>query len=142
MSLLGTNLTRLQEQVKLKGCTSYPSCAPSCNLIKSKTLGSPASFPPVFPFNDVIITINSVCFGISYSSSLIVDDSERSISIPSAIKPANDSTIAGMETISHGIAATIFGAQIIICGVQIIICVTETVICGEPQNLTNDRVPA
>ena len=106
---------------------------------KSNIPASPTSFPPVVPFDDIIITINSVRLATSYRSSVIVDDSERSISVPSAIKPVHDSMFARAETISHGISAAISGARIIVCGVRIIISVTETVICGQLQNPTNEQ---
>src|SRR5439155_21249977 len=45
----------------------------------SNTPGLPASFPPVFPFDEIIVTINSSPFAIISTSSAIVDDCERSI---------------------------------------------------------------
>ena len=107
----------------------------------SNTPGLPASFPPVFPFDEIIVTINSSPFAIISTSSAIVDDCERSISIPWAIKGVNESIISAIETIIPGTPAITSRAQIVVSEMQTIVSITETLISGDPQDPANDRVP-
>ena len=107
----------------------------------SNTPGLPASFPPVFSFDEIIVTINSGPFAIISTSSAIVDDCERSISIPWAIKGVNESIISAIETIIPGTPAITSRAQIVVCEMQTIVSITETLISGDPQDPANDRVP-
>ena len=106
----------------------------------SNTPGLPASFPPVFPF-EIIVTINSSPFAIISTSTAIVDDCERSISIPWAIKGVNESIISAIETIIPGTPAITSRTQIVVCEMQTIVSITETLISGDPQDPANDRVP-
>src|SRR5437667_4989681 len=107
----------------------------------SNTPGLPASFPPVFSFDEIIVTINSGPFAIISTSSAIVDDCERSISIPWAIKGVNESIISAIETIIPATPAITSRAQIVVSEIQTIVSITETVTSGDPQDPANDRVP-
>src|SRR5207249_4409857 len=51
------------------------------------------------PFDETVVTINSVSLTIISTSSAIVTGCERSISIPSAIKAVNNSIFSATETI-------------------------------------------
>ena len=88
---------------------------------------------PVFPFDGIIAgiaAINSVCVAVNSTSSLIVDECERTISILEAINAVNDSIFPTMQTIIDGTSAIISGAQIVISGMEIIISGTEMIICA------------
>ena len=110
---------------------------------KSNTPGSPASFPPVFPFNEIVVgfvTINSASLSILSTSSAIVDECEGCVFTLSAITAINESILSAMETIASGTAVVASGAQIIVSDMQTIVSIVETVISGDPQNSANDRV--
>src|SRR5437762_4135494 len=109
----------------------------------SNTPGSPASFPPVFPFDEIVVgfvTINSASLSILSTSSAIVDECEGCVFTLSAITAINESILSAMETIASGTAVVASGAQIIVSAMQTIVSIVETVISGDPQNSANDRV--
>jgi len=114
------------------------------------------------PFDETVVTINSVSLTIISTSSAIVTGCERSISIPSAIKAVNNSIFSATETINRATSPMIFllqrtiplpdtivdatptiigGSQITAPEVQIIIYVTKTIISREPQIPANQGVP-
>src|SRR5213594_1009728 len=91
------------------------------DCFRSDTPGSPASFLPVFPFNGTIVgiaAINSVCAEVNSTSTLIVDECERTISILKAINALNDSIFSTTETIIGGTLPIISGAHIVISGTE------------------------
>src|SRR5436309_12497527 len=116
----------------------------------SNTTGSPASFPPVFPFDEIIVgfvTINSASLSILSTSSAIVDECEGCVFTLSAITAINESILSAMETITSATAviacATAViasGAPIIVSAMQTIVSIAETVVSGGPQHSANDRV--
>src|SRR5207249_6264266 len=106
----------------------------------SNTPGLPASFPPVFSFDEIIVTINSGPFAIISTSSAIVDDCERSISIPWAIKGVNESIISAIETIIPATPAITSRAQIVVSETQTIVSIMETVISSDAQDSADHRV--
>jgi len=65
----------------------------------SNTPGSPASFPPVFPFDEIVVgfvTINSASLSILSTSSAIVDECEGCVFTLSAITAINESILSAM----------------------------------------------
>src|SRR2546422_11630204 len=78
----------------------------------SDTPLSSVSVPLVFPFDKTIVAINSVSLTIISTSSIIVDDCETSISIPSTIKSINDSIFSVTEMIIRATSPIIFVPQI------------------------------
>ena len=144
----------------MKGRTTNPTKHTDC--FTSDTTLSPASSPPVFPFDETVVTTDSVSSTIMSTSSVIVAGCERSISIRSVIKPVNDSIVSAAETINRATPAIIFvlqrtiprpntvvdatptiigRSQITVCGAQTIIFVTETVISSAHQDSANQGVP-
>src|SRR5437773_8862801 len=109
----------------------------------SNTTGSPASFPPVFPFDEIIVgfvTINPASLSILSTSSAIVDVCEGCVFTLSAITAINESILSAMETMASGTAVIASRAQIIVSDMQTIACIVETVIYGDHQNSANHRV--
>ena len=105
--------------------------------------------------------MNSVSLTIFSTSSVIVDDCETSISIPSAINSVHDSIFSATETIIRGTSAIVvmlqrtislphtiidatpaivFASRIIVSEAQTIISEPETVIFGDHQDPPNQRV--
>src|SRR5439155_105266 len=83
--------------------------------------------------NEIIVgiaAIKFVCVAINSTSSLIVDECERTISIPEAINAVNDSIFCMTETIIDATPAIISGTQIIVSVMEMIISGTETIICA------------
>src|SRR5438094_4756858 len=113
----------------------------------SNTTGSPASFPPVFPFDEIIVgfvTINPASLSILSTSSAIVDVCEGCVFTLSAITAINESILSAMETIASGTAVVASGtaliascAQIIVCDMQTIVSIAETLF---PATLNTQRM--
>src|SRR5947207_1780954 len=83
----------------------------------SNTTGSPASFPPVFPFDEIVVgflTINSASLSILSTSSAIVDECEGCVFTLSAITAINESILSVVETIASSAEIDVSEADTIV----------------------------
>src|SRR5439155_117673 len=89
---------------------------------------SRASFLPVFPFNQTVVTINSVSLTIIFASSVFVADGGTVISIPQAINLMNAPIFSVTQKIIHRTSPVIFMRQTAISLPHMIISGPDSII--------------
>src|SRR5437773_3236665 len=109
---------------------------------------SRASFLPVFPFNQTVVTINSVSLTIIFAASIIVADGGTVISIPQSTNSMNAPIFSITPTIIDRTSPIIFIRQtaislphMIIDGTATIISESQIIISRTPQVRANEWVP-
>src|SRR2546428_821504 len=86
------------------------------------------SFLPVFPFNQAVVTINSVSLTIIFASSVIVAEGGTVISIPQAINLVNAPIFSITQTIIDRTSPIMSGPDSIIHTQEAVISTVETII--------------
>src|SRR5436190_19711031 len=98
---------------------------------------SRASFLPVFPFNQTVVTINSVSLTIIFASSVIVADGGTVISIPQAINLVNAPIFSITQTIIDRTSPIMSGPDSIIHTQEAVISAVETIISATEMDFFN-----